>query len=176
MKTVSNERNRAVYPKSVASSPARRGLSQRALLVIGFFVVIAGVIAASALGRERPVSGTNVADAQLVALGRQVYVANCASCHGPNLEGQPNWRQPNADGSMPAPPHDATGHTWHHNDAALFATTKLGGAATSPVAAPNAMPAFGGRLSDREIWAVLSYIKSTWPPELQQQQEQGHAP
>lgn len=24
------------------------------------------------------------------------------------------------------------------------------------------MPAFGGRLSDEEIWAVLAYIKSHW--------------
>ena len=161
---------------TVVPSKPRRGPSQRTLLIIGFVVVVIGIFVASTLGRERPLTGTDVADAQLVALGQQVYAANCASCHGGNLEGQPNWQQPLADGSMPAPPHDATGHTWHHNDEALFATTKLGGAATSPVAAPNAMPAFGGRLSDREIWAVLSYIKSTWPPEFQRQQEQGHAP
>ena len=36
---------------------------------------------------------------------------NCASCHGDNLQGQPNWQQANADGSYPAPPHDASGHT-----------------------------------------------------------------
>jgi S-disulfanyl-L-cysteine oxidoreductase SoxD len=161
---------------SVAPPQARRGPSQRTLLIIGFFGVVIAIFAATALGRERPAAGTDVHDARLVALGQQVYVANCASCHGGNLEGQPNWQQPLADGSMPAPPHDATGHTWHHNDESLFATTKFGGAATSPVAAPNTMPAFEGRLTDREIWAVLSYIKSTWPLELQQQQEQGHAP
>jgi mono/diheme cytochrome c family protein len=161
---------------SLVSSQRQRGLSPRTWLILGFFVIVVVVIVGSALGRERPVAGTNVSDQKLVALGGQVYIANCASCHGANLEGQPNWQQPNADGSMPAPPHDATGHTWHHNDEALFATTKLGGAATSPVAAPNRMPAFGATLTDREIWAVLSYIKSTWPPELQRQQEQGHGP
>lgn len=153
---------------------ARRGLAPRTLLILGFFALVLTIFIATALGRERAPAGTDVADAQLVALGQRVYAANCASCHGAALEGQPNWQQPNADGSMPAPPHDASGHTWHHNDASLFATTKYGGAATSPVAAPNAMPAFEGRLSDREIWAVLSYIKSTWPPELQEAQERGH--
>lgn len=161
---------------AVVSSQARRGPSQRSWLIIGFVLFLLAITVGSSLNRPRSVSGTNVNDAQLVALGAQVYVANCASCHGANLEGQPNWQQPKADGSMPAPPHDASGHTWHHNDEALFATTKLGGAATSPVAAPNGMPAFGDTLSEREIWAVLSYIKSTWPPELQQQQEQGHEP
>ena len=28
------------------------------------------------------------------------------------------------------------------------------------------MPAFGGRLGDADIWAVLAFIKSTWPPEI----------
>ena len=34
------------------------------------------------------------------------------------------------------------------------------------------MPAFGGVLSDDEIWAALAYIKSTWPPDIQATQEQ----
>ena len=32
---------------------------------------------------------------------------------------------------------------------------------------PNAMPIYDGVLSDREIFAVLSYIKSQWPAEIQ---------
>jgi mono/diheme cytochrome c family protein len=155
---------------------ARRGPSPRTWLVFGFLLLAGGVIAVSVLARERAAAGADASDPQLVALGRDVYARNCASCHGANLEGQPNWRQPLADGSMPAPPHGASGHTWHHNDESLFATTKFGGAATSPVAAPNTMPAFGGTLSDGEIWAALAYIKSTWPPELQERQRQGHGP
>lgn len=158
-----------------APTRGRRGPSARTLLIAGFVVAVVAIIATSVLARERPAAGTDVANAALVALGREVYAANCASCHGGNLEGQPNWQQPNPDGSMPAPPHDVTGHTWHHNDESLFATTKYGGAATTPAGRPNAMPAFGETLSDREIWAVLSFIKSTWPPEVQQRQEQGHS-
>lgn len=160
---------------TTAHTPAGRGPAARIWLVLGFLALVAAVIALSLAGRGRAASGADATDTQLVALGREVYAPHCASCHGANLEGQPNWQQPNPDGSMPAPPHDETGHTWHHSDESLFATTKFGGQATSPVSRPNGMPAFGGTLSDREIWAVLAYIKSTWPPEVQrEQQARGH--
>jgi len=110
----------------------------------------------------------------LVSMGKIIYQARCASCHGANLEGQINWQQPLADGSMPAPPHNATGHTWHHNDRWLFETVKYGGQATSPPDRKNAMPAFKGTLIDTEIWAALAYIKSTWPVELIERQKSGH--
>ncbi|GAB4212815.1 MAG: cytochrome c [Roseiflexaceae bacterium] len=154
----------------------RRAPSPRSLFIGGVALLMIGLVLASALGRggEQTVRGTDVTDTQLVALGQTVYRARCASCHGANLEGQPNWQQRNPDGSMPAPPHDVSGHTWHHNDQSLFATVKQGGQATAPPGYPNTMPAFGGVLSDTEIWAVLSYIKSTWPPEVQAMQERGH--
>ncbi|MEO3427621.1 cytochrome c [Pelagibius sp. CAU 1746] len=106
-------------------------------------------------------------DPDKVALGAQVYAANCASCHGANLEGQPNWRQRKADGRLPAPPHDVSGHTWHHPDAQLFALTKQGPAALAGGGYQSDMPGYAGTLSDAEIWAVLSYIKSRWPREVQ---------
>ena len=62
----------------------------------------------------------------VVSLGKQVYAQNCASCHGVALEGQANWRQRGNHGYMPAPPHDETGHTWHHPDTYLFLMTKYG--------------------------------------------------
>ena len=91
---------------------------------------------------------------------------NCASCHGVNLEGQPDWRSPDADGVLPAPPHDATGHTWHHDNALLFEYTKLGGkgalAARGVTNFNSGMPAYDGVVSDDEIWNILAYIRSTW--------------
>lgn len=107
-------------------------------------------------------------DAKLITLGRQVYELRCASCHGARLEGQPNWRQPGADGLLPAPPHDASGHTWHHPDEMLFRITKYGVARAANLANhASAMPAFEGVLSDTEIVAALSWIKSQWPPSVQ---------
>jgi mono/diheme cytochrome c family protein len=102
-------------------------------------------------------------DAAQVALGAKLYAQHCAVCHGPKLEGQPNWRRPMPNGRMPAPPHDESGHTWHHPDRVLFAITKDG---LVPPHAPKGyesdMPPFAGKLSDDEIWAVLAYIKSHW--------------
>lgn len=106
-------------------------------------------------------------DPVIVALGASVYEANCASCHGANLEGQANWRSPGDDGRLPAPPHDETGHTWHHDGDTLFRLTKYGTGALigDPDYASN-MPIYEGVLSDEEIIAVLSYIKSTWPDDV----------
>lgn len=112
----------------------------------------------------------NPTDAAQVALGKTLYAQHCASCHGANLEGQPEWRERKPDGKMPAPPHDATGHTWHHPDDALFGITKQGIAAYAPPGYETDMPAFGGVLTDQHIWAVLAYLKSTWPLETQTRQ------
>ena len=101
-------------------------------------------------------------DAAKVALGKKVYAQQCASCHGANLEGQPNWRRRLPNGRMPAPPHDESGHTWHHPDSVLFGITKNGVTAYAPPGYESDMPAFGGKLSDEEIWAVLAYLKSRW--------------
>lgn len=105
-------------------------------------------------------------DTAQVALGREVYAAQCASCHGAKLEGQPNWKERRPDGKLPAPPHDASGHTWHHPDTQLFEITKRGTAALVGDGYQTDMREFGSLLSDDEIWAVLAYIKSAWPPEI----------
>ena len=101
-------------------------------------------------------------DGARVALGAKVYAQSCAACHGTNLEGQPNWREPLPNGRMPAPPHDESGHTWHHPDRMLFGIVKNGLAPYAPKGYESDMPAFGGRLTDDEIWAALAFIKSHW--------------
>jgi mono/diheme cytochrome c family protein len=98
-----------------------------------------------------------------VAEGRQLYLENCAACHGNALEGQPNWRDRLSNGRMPAPPHDETGHTWHHSDDQLFRITRDGVAAIVGGNYESDMPGFGVALTDDDIWAVLDFIKSTWP-------------
>jgi mono/diheme cytochrome c family protein len=111
------------------------------------------------------------ADAQELAVGAKVYADNCASCHGANLEGQPNWRQRNENGRLPAPPHNARGHTWHHDDATLFGITKLGTAKFTGLDIDSDMPAYEDVLSDAEIRAVIAYIKSRWPAIIRQRQD-----
>jgi len=115
-------------------------------------------------------AGMDAGNAELVALGKPLYDANCASCHGLNLEGQANWRVPLPAGGLPAPPHDETGHTWHHPDKLLFDYTKFGGARIAPPDFKSNMPGFEETLSDKEIWAVLSYIESRWPDDVRKRQ------
>ena len=110
------------------------------------------------------------------ALGAALYAEHCASCHGKNLEGAPDWRRAGADGRYPAPPHDETGHTWHHGDRLLFDYTKLGGEATlakyGVTDFESDMPGFGHILTDDEIRDVLAFIRSTWSDAVRRHQEQ----
>lgn len=106
-----------------------------------------------------------------LANGQALYAEQCASCHGANLEGQPNWRTPDENGVLPAPPHDESGHTWHHDNQLLFEYTRHGGeaalAARGVTGFASGMPGFGGTLSDDDIWDILAYIRSTWPDRVQ---------
>ena len=111
-------------------------------------------------------------DMAIVALGREIYAAQCASCHGARLEGAEDWQVYDPARPMAAPPHDETGHTWHHDGETLFRLTKYGVAAT--IGDPDYrsdMPAYAGMLGDAEIVAVLSFIKSTWPPDIRERHD-----
>ena len=101
-----------------------------------------------------------------VAEGKNIYSTECASCHGANLEGQNNWQQRDAQGYLPAPPHDESGHTWHHDDQLLFQLTKYGIQSIAGNDYKSNMPAFEHSLSDEQIWNVLAYIKSQWPKDI----------
>ncbi|GAB5494326.1 MAG: cytochrome c [Phototrophicaceae bacterium] len=102
--------------------------------------------------------------------GQRVYAQNCASCHGEDGEGQfPNApMQPDATGRIGAPPHDSSGHTWHHADSLLYQIVAEGGSGTPDRFYP--MPAFGDQLTTEEIEAVLFYIKTFWTEEERQRQ------
>lgn len=147
---------------------------RRQLLIVA--LAAAGVLAALAalylVREDKPGSLLRPDDAHVVTQGRQVYAAHCAACHGQRLEGAPNWRSPGPDGRFPAPPHDASGHTWHHTDELLFRITKFGVAKAANLKDhQSAMPAFEGQLSDEEIVAALSWIKSQWPPRIRAQHD-----
>lgn len=143
----------------------------------------AGVLGACVLvlagcDRSAPAPGALLRpdDPQVLAAGQAIYRKHCAACHGVRLEGQPHWRERDAAGRLPAPPHDASGHTWHHPDAVLFEITKHGVAKAARLQDyDSAMPAYEGVLSDAEIIAVLSWIKAQWPPGIRAQQEEVNA-
>lgn len=102
--------------------------------------------------------------ADKVAKGEVLYARYCAECHGTDLKGSPTWKEPLADGSLPPPPHDDSGHTWHHPDRQLIEIIQNGGD-------PNynsKMPAFGDRLSEDEVVSILEFLKSKWSVEARE--------
>ena len=132
-------------------------------------VLLVALVAAAVAALYAPRSRDAAArpDPAMLARGEQLYARHCASCHGASLEGQPNWRARLPNGRLPAPPHDASGHTWHHPDDVLFGIVKRG--LVPPYAPPgyqSDMPAYAGTLSDDDILAVLAFIASRWPPEV----------
>jgi mono/diheme cytochrome c family protein len=106
-----------------------------------------------------------------IALGQELYAIHCASCHGAELEGEANWQLQNKDGTFRAPPHDASGHTWHHGDRLLLESIRLGGERLpDDIGGVSQMPAFEGVLDEGQMKAILTYIKSTWPEDIRQVQ------
>jgi mono/diheme cytochrome c family protein len=145
-------------------------------LALGAAVAAASAIAA--IGGYIFLAGTSSAlldpdDTQVVTNGEAIYMEHCASCHGRNLEGQPEWQTQDKEGFLPAPPHDESGHTWHHPDTLLFKITKLGIAEAANLKDyKTKMPAFRETLSDDDIIAALSYIKSRWPEDMRRRHDQ----
>jgi len=137
-------------------------------IIVGVFLVAAAAATAAWYGLQRdvPTTTTDITNPRLIAHGQKIYAENCALCHGVNLEGQPRWDRIKPDGKLPAPPHDPSGHTWHHSDQRLFLIIKEGLATEEA----TDMPIFGGVLSDHDIWAVLTFIKSTWPEDIRRRQ------
>ena len=140
--------------------------------VKGLAVLFSALMVASAPNAQS-LQQPQTADA---SLGKPLYGQNCAVCHGAGLQGQKNWQRPDENGILPAPPHDKTGHTWHHDDGMLFDYIKLGGAKTLAIRGVadfnSGMPGFAETMSDLEIWHVLAYIKSTWPKQIQAVQKE----
>ena len=143
------------------------------LIIVPSIILILGLVIYLAKEKVAEASITLIPDnKEAISLGKSVYVQNCASCHGSKLEGQKDWMSRLPDGLMPAPPHDETGHTWHHSDKYLFMITKYGIEDIIGQKYPNNMPAYKNILSDKEIISVLSYIKSTWPNKVKKIHDQ----
>jgi mono/diheme cytochrome c family protein len=155
---------------NTSSCSGKRWLSILLIVLGGVTLGLAGVVIVQAQ-TTTPTHQADPDNAEHVALGQQVYTSFCAGCHGGNLEGQPDWRKKLPMGNLPAPPHDETGHTWHHADQWLFEIIKYGGRYHAPARYRSAMPAYQEMLSDTEVWAVLAFIKSRWPPSIRTQQE-----
>lgn len=87
-----------------------------------------------------------------VAQGRSLYIQACQECHGDAATG---------DGAVTGTPvHSVAGHTWHHADGQL-ADIILG----RLVYPERKMPSYARQLSEKDVQAILAYLKSNWPLE-----------
>ncbi|WP_299970780.1 c-type cytochrome [uncultured Roseobacter sp.] len=130
------------------------------IMLSGAVVLVAALAGVFLNGGSRPLL---VSYQPNLARGEKIYAEACAACHGANLQGEPNWRSPGADGRLPAPPHDASGHTWHHPDRVLLDITMRGTAAVVGRGYESNMPGFGDTYSEDELRDVLEWIKTQWP-------------
>lgn len=143
-------------------------MNRRLIIAVSAALVLAAFAAAWAWRDRDAIDPDNP---QQVARGAALYRAQCAQCHGEQLQGEPNWQVRKPSGELPAPPHDASGHTWHHSDEQLFVMTKYGMTRFAPPDYKSAMPAFVGKLSDGDIRAVIAFLKASWPEDIRHRQE-----
>lgn len=160
--------------RSHQRSSAQRPTSGRNLAVVVLVLAIAGVLAFNVLRGTIRFSGETgtAVSADPVETGRRIYLEYCAACHGANLQGQPGWQDERPGGVRLAPALDASGTLWRNTDQRLFEITKYGGQRFAAPDELSAMPGYETQLSDTEIEAVLAYIKSAWPADIREQQEQ----
>jgi len=131
----------------------------RSLWVAAMFAV------ATHVGIADAANETPRLDPEQVKSGHAVYEQYCASCHGARAEGAPNWQERDEHGELPAPPHDAEGHTWRHSDAELYQMVSKGWRDPFNKTTRLTMPGFGDVLSQQQIVAVITYLKTLWTPE-----------
>lgn len=110
------------------------------MMIARLTLALAGAVAVIAV--SAPASATQDAD---VDAGRQVFDSNCAMCHGADAAGMMGMH-PSLRGAIERLTREGV------------EVTIRNGRATNPP-----MPAFDGRLTDRQIQQVVSYI-DTLPP------------
>jgi len=134
-------------------------------LTASAFLAVACAAQASTLAATTSLPPLPTLDPAWIQTGKELYQANCATCHGAQAEGAPNWATPGPDGLYPAPPQDDTGHTWHHSDRVLYETIYGGMGDPLRPGSPLRMPAWSDKLNDAEIRALIAYFKSLWTEE-----------
>jgi len=133
---------------------------RKLLLIGGLYVLLAGSAVTYFLVTGKLTNEAKILDPIRIAEGKTIYAEHCASCHGVNLEGEPNWEEKRADGTYPAPPQNENGHTWQHSDRQIYNYIEDGGAKFYPPPFKTNMPGYKDALTSKQIWSLISYIKS----------------
>jgi mono/diheme cytochrome c family protein len=97
------------------------------------------------LGAERVPAQAPVPDEALISGGRQVFLAKCAACHGPNGKAQVGAMANAAD--LTRPQDFVRGNS--DNDLSNTIQNGLG----------NSMPPFKAELADSDITKIIAFIR-----------------
>jgi mono/diheme cytochrome c family protein len=132
----------------------RRGASR--VLIVG--CALAWALAASAQNSGENPEAASVknpvpSSAKSIADGQKLYQTNCRHCHGAKGLGDGPLAPKNPS------PSNLTDAEWNHgsSDGEIFALIKNGAGPDSE------MKPMRTKLSDRDIWNVLNYIRSLGP-------------
>jgi mono/diheme cytochrome c family protein len=146
LKTGRNDRTVAYGPMSEVITNSTSKLSDADLKSIAAYL------------KDMPAATSDKApakpDQKVADAGQAIYVDQCSACHGMNGEGVPATF-PELKGSAVAQSQDPK---------TVLRLILNGGraAVTDARPTPFSMPAFGWKLTDGEIAAVASYIRSAW--------------
>ena len=134
-------------------------------ILVALIAAVAALGCSSSADDNSSQSGNSASSDPTSRTGQEIFAATCAACHGADGRGQPNWHIPMEDGTLPAPPLNGDGHTWHHADGLLYRIVSGGGKILEDPTVPSfksGMPGFGEQLSHEELVAVITYVKSLW--------------
>lgn len=127
-------------------------------LIVALMIAACGKQESDALSRQ-PAALDRPISTESLLQGVRLYQENCAICHGPEAQGHPDWQNPSVTA---APPLNGTGNDWKRRKQEMIAVIKNGAKRNGePV-----MPAWKGRLTDREIEDIISWYQALWPPEV----------
>ncbi len=137
-----------VQTQNVAITTMSLSNSSRVLLIVGAVIVLvllAGIGLRFATRPEVPeVTNADPSNTQLVSAGERLYTTRCSGCHGALSDEISNQAAPGLNGASQAA---------QRTNEELYEIIANG---------KGTMPAFGNRLSESEIWAIVSFMRSAW--------------
>jgi len=123
------------------------------LVTFFFFVTIA-------IAQSNDSKDTRWYTKEQVKKGEQLFLKNCAVCHGEKAQKTVNWKKILEDGSYPPPPLNGDAHAWHHPKSQLKRIISKGGSLYD-----GKMPGFDALLSESDKDEVISYFQNFWDEE-----------
>jgi mono/diheme cytochrome c family protein len=113
---------------------------------------------------ETPGRAAPVFDIERINRGAALYQSHCAQCHGPQAQGHPDWERGRKEGFAAAPPLNGTGTDWKLTKKQMIDIIRNG----KKLNGVPVMPAWKGRVEDKQIEDIITWFQATWPADVYQ--------